>query len=158
MSSVAFASSDNWVEVARFAGSGQINRTESFNCTHVEWRIRWSFNPMPNVELRPPLMFHLRVYDVGGELVEFFISTGQTSGTLNNNRTGSFWLYLDEMYVENYTVIVEQNIESIPEFPSWTSLLVLMVAVVAVILVYRINLRKHNRGDFDVTESLSEAS
>ena len=138
---IAFASSGNWVELTRFTGSGQVNQTESFNCDHVEWRLKWSFNPNPNVELKPPLMFHLRVYEVGGELVEFFIATSQTSGTLNYNRTGSFWLFIDEMYVENYTVIIEQNIDSIPEFSSWTILPLLLATTITVIL-YRKKLHR----------------
>ena len=128
LSSMVFASSENWVEVARFTGSGQLNQSESFSCTHVDWRIRWSFNPSPNVEPNSLLMFHLRVYEVEGELVELFFSPDQTSGTLNYNRTGSFWLYITDISVENYTVIVEQNIDSIPEFPSWIILSMFIVA------------------------------
>ena len=58
----------------------------------------------------------------------------------------------------DFCLVKTNEYGNIPELPSWTSLRVLMVAVVAVILVHKINLRKHNRGDFDVTESLSEAS
>ena len=44
---VAFASSENWVEVTRFTGidTSEMNAitTEPFTCYNVEWRIRWSY-------------------------------------------------------------------------------------------------------------------
>ena len=138
---IAFASSGNWVEVARFTGMGRLE-TDSFDCTHVDWRIRWSFNHSIELgPLGPPLAFTLQVYTVSGELVESFMATSQTSGTLNYNRTGSFWLSINEMYVDNWTVIVEQNIDSIPEFPSWIILPLLMILALVVIVMKKTMLK-----------------
>jgi len=39
--------------------------------------------------------------------------------------------------------------ETVPEFPSWTLISVLLCAIIAVSTIYRINLKKHNKGDFD---------
>lgn len=36
--------SDNWVEVTRFIGTSGFT-TDVFVCDHVEWRIRWEFDP-----------------------------------------------------------------------------------------------------------------
>jgi len=36
--------SDNWVEVTRFIGTKGFT-TDVFVCDHVEWRIRWEFDP-----------------------------------------------------------------------------------------------------------------
>ena len=42
MSGIAFASSENWVEVKRFTGSeSEAYTSDYFTCDHVEWRIRW---------------------------------------------------------------------------------------------------------------------
>jgi len=129
------SSSGNWVEVARFTGMGRLE-TDSFDCTHVDWRIRWSFNHSIELgPLGPPLAFTLQVYTVSGERVE--------SLTLNYNRTGSFWLSINEMYVDNWSVIVEQNIDSIPEFPSWTILVVGIFLVSIIVITYR---RSANQG------------
>ena len=141
-SGVVFASSGNWVEVARFTGMGRLE-TDSFDCTHVDWRIRWSFNHSIELgPLGPPLAFTLQVYTVSGERVESFMATSQTSGTLNYNRTGSFWLSINEMYVDNWSVIVEQNIDSIPEFPSWTPFLPIILVSIMVVIVIRDKLGK----------------
>ena len=130
--SVVFGSSADWVEVARFTETGQgSDKTETFECSHVDWRIRWSFNSIIN---EPPVMFRITVYDSSGNIVDFFVTASDRSGTLNYNTTGSFYLSIGELYVQNYEVIVEQNIDSIPEFPSWMILpLFLGVTFVAIL-------------------------
>jgi predicted secreted protein len=42
--------------------------------------------------------------------------------------------------------LVKTDIQGIPEFTLWAPLLIMIVAIVVVILVYRYNLKKHNRG------------
>ncbi len=56
---VAFASSGNWVEVARFTGASYdyTHKTESFTCNHTEWRIIWGYEP-----IRPYFMKRIRVF------------------------------------------------------------------------------------------------
>lgn len=112
-------SDPNWVEVAKFTGSNQVNQTPTFDCNHAEWRIRWkvnwSFEPNPS---EFPMFFTFNVYDTQEELVDTYFDIFNTNGALNYNRTGSFWLFIDTMYVKNYEIIVEQNVDSIPEFSS----------------------------------------
>jgi hypothetical protein len=130
---LVFCSSENWIEVARFTETGQgSTKTETFECSHVDWRIRWSFLSSIN---EPPLIFAMTVYNSSGKIVDFFITTVQGSGTLDYNRTGSFYLNIRVNYVQNYQVIVEQNIDSIPEFPSWTILPFFLIATVCAIIV-----------------------
>ena len=136
MSDAAFASSGNWVEVSRFNGTIWGGSTEPFTCDHVDWRIKWSYEPTPGDTSVFPLRFRFNVVEVGGKLVEFFIPpSNQIGGTLNINQTGEFYIAIDTMYVENYTVIVEQNLESIPEFPSWIILPLFLIATVFALVI-----------------------
>ena len=69
--------------------------------------------------------------------------TADTNGTsFIHNYQGTFHMYIDVEETESYTIIIEQNIKSIPEFPSWTPLLVTLVAVLFVAVVYRKKLAK----------------
>ena len=137
--SVVFGSSADWVEVARFTETGQgSTKTETFECSHVDWRIRWSFTSSIN---EPPLMFSITVYNSSGRIVDFFVTASGKSGTLNYNTTGSFYLSIGDLYVQNYEIIVEQNIDSIPEFPSW-AILPLLVISTLVAITARNKLRK----------------
>ena len=132
---VVFASLGTWVEVARFTETEQgSNRTETFECSHVDWIIRWSFSSSIN---EPQLMFSITVYNSSGRIVDFFVTASGKSGILNYNTTGSFYLLIGELYVQNYEIIVEQNIDSIPEFPSWIILPLFLTATMIGILVRR---------------------
>ena len=58
----------------------------------------------------------------------------QTSGILKvYNQSGSFYINVDAS-IKNYTIIVEQNINSIPEFPSWAILPLLAVGSISIII------------------------
>ena len=144
-SAIAFASSDNWSEVAILTGGGGISTTKSFTCDHVDWRIRWEIEPNNNSER---IAFLVYIFQTTGthaskswfESIQHY-GTETTSGVLYiYDRNGSF--IMDVLAsIESYTMIIEQNLESIPEFPSWTPLLVMLVAVVAVTVLYRRRLR-----------------
>ena len=137
-SGIVFASSGNWVEVTRFTGTIWGGSTEPFTCDHIEWRIRWSYEPTPSDLSVMPIRFRFNVVESGGELVKFFIpNTGSLSGTLYVNQTGEFYLYIDTIYTENYTIIVEQNLDSIPEFPSWIILPLTMTATLIAAVLKR---------------------
>ena len=124
LNSIVFASSENWLEVVRFTGETEDVTTEVFSCDNVEWRIRWSYSRKPDGPVF--LQFRFYVYDseemiIEEELIEYLFPNEETSGTLYLNQSGSFYLNIHNDGF-NYTVIVEQNTESIPEFPSWAIL------------------------------------
>ena len=149
---IVFASSDNWIEVTRFSGSsahGSIVITEPFSCDHVEWRIRWEFDSghghFPQLHF-----FSFTTYPQGEET--FFVdqiyemANGSLRGTSYiHDNNGTFYMKISTAIVDSYTIIVEQNIDSIPEFPSGAPLLIMLVAVLAVALVYRQILLKQNQ-------------
>jgi hypothetical protein len=136
--------SDNWVEVTRFIGTKGFT-TDAFVCDHVEWRIRWEFDPghWHFVDL---YTLQVTTYKEG-ESTNYFNQireppNGNLSGVELLNQSGTFYLEINSGLIDSYTIIVEENIDSIPEFPSWTPLLITLVAVVAVAVVYRQRLRK----------------
>jgi hypothetical protein len=164
---------ENWVEVTSFTKESvpstwwgdPSGNTDYFNCTRVEWRIRWEYTPHPAVPQYAS--FYVEVYEKKedviwrGELIhegesvlvdvfeEFGMS--ETSGvSYIHNQTGRFYLSIRASNIEDFTIIVEQDIESIPEFPSWAPLLIALVAVVAMTFVYRHKLRKQSRRRFGV--------
>ena len=149
LSGVAFASSENWFEIARFDATMGEGSTESFTVDHVDWRIKWSYNPTVDARVFP-LRFRFNVYEVGNKLAKFYIPpSNQIAGTLNMNQTGNFYLYIDAMYAETYSITIEQNIDSIPEFPSWIiSPLFLVSVLVAIVIRNKIAKQRRNENFF----------
>jgi len=130
-SGIVFASSDNWSEVVRFADAGIILETEPFTVDHVEWRIRWEYEPEPEVpEEHPSLHVYVYTQEYPGSWFESIRKRGteETNGTLYiHDKNGTFHLTIISA-VQNYTLIIEQNLESIPEFPSWIILPLFLIA------------------------------
>jgi hypothetical protein len=69
----------------------------------------------------------------------------ERSGTSYIHTNGSFLMRIKTGDIDSYTIIVEQNLDSIPEFPSWTPLLIMFVAVMTVALSYKQRLQKQNQ-------------
>ena len=139
--------SDNWVEVTRFIGSKGFT-TDVFVCDHVEWRIRWEFDP-GHWHFADLYTLQVTTYKEG-ESTKYFnqireLPSGNLSGVELLNQSGTFYLEINSGLVDSYTIIVEENIDSIPEFPSWAPLLIALVAVVAVAVVYRRKLQNRGR-------------
>ena len=149
MSGVVFASSGNWVEVIRFEGN-ESTQTESFTCDHLEWRIRWEY--VPSFQLTESIFFSVFTYPReegvrGSMYVNSIIEIGseKRSGTSYvHDYQSTFFMIINVIGTENYTIIVEQDIGSIPEFPSWTPLILLSVVVIVLTLVYKRRLLKTN--------------
>jgi hypothetical protein len=154
-SDIAFASSENWVKVVRFSWSGpgphEYRITEPFTCDHVDWRIRWEFY-FEHTHFPEFGHFYVGTYPQGENTspidevsVDGFGERNGTSYIINNK--GEFYMRISTLsVVTSYTIIVEQNLKSIPEFPAWTPLLIMLLAVVAVALIYRRSLHKHDQG------------
>lgn len=113
--SIVFASSDNWVEVTQFDGTIWGKSTEVFTIDSNEWRIKWKYYPTGDPTVMP-LRFMFNVVKVGEGNVNFFIPPAQQiGGTLYMNQTGDYYISFNVIYVENYSVTVEQNIHSNPD-------------------------------------------
>jgi len=146
---VVFASSGNWVEVTRFTGSGSdFSTTDYFTCDHVEWRIRWEYFPGPDF---PSLaLFSVNTYRQGEDV--FSVDTLFQSGSENttgisyvHNKEGTFYMDLSIANTESYTIIVEQDLNSIPEFPTWTiTPLIMVAALIGIIYKMRLNKSKQS--------------
>lgn len=136
----AIGSSENWVEVIRFEGN-ESTQTESFNCNHVEWRIRWSISPEYGRSGVQPGIFNTNVFDnQSNTIVSQFgrIPTIEDDdGTLSFSENGTFYLEINVFRINEYSIIVEQNIDSIPEFPSWTILVSGLLVIASVSIIYR---------------------
>ena len=145
-SDITFASSENWVEVVRFSWSGpgthEYRITEPFTCDYVDWRIRWEFY-FDHTHFPEFGHFSVRTYprgenrsDINSIRVDGFGERNGTSYIINNK--GEFYMRISTLsVVTSYTIIVEQNLESIPEFPSWIILPIFLAATLFAIIIRR---------------------
>jgi len=128
--------SDNWVEVTRFIGTSGFT-TDVFVCDHVEWRIRWEFDP-GHWHFADMYTLWVTTYKEG-ESTKYFNQIreppgGNLSGVELLNQSGTFYLEIGSGLSDSYTIIVEENIDSIPEFPSWIILPLFLTATLIVTL------------------------
>lgn len=130
-----FASSGNWVEVTRFSAHGDSVTTEPFTCDYAEWRIRWEFDPghwhFPQLHT-----FSVTTYPQGEDTVYvdqiYEMANGSKTGThYIHENDGKFYIKISLGIIDGYTIIVEQNIDSIPEFQPW---IVLSIAVTTTLI------------------------
>ena len=138
VSSIVFASSDNWVEVTTFTGSGGVHSTSRFAVDYVDWRIRWEV--IPGNDSERGTSFNAYVYPSSGgpqiEEMHHSIGTEKTTGIKNiYNHRGIFYIVVVTTNIADVKLIIEQNIESIPEFPSWTILPLALIATLSVIVL-----------------------
>ena len=65
-----------------------------------------------------------------------------TNGTeYIHDKNGTFHLEIIST-AQSYTLIIEQNLESIPEFPSWAPMLIVLLIIAIVSVIYRPKLFK----------------
>jgi hypothetical protein len=144
-----------WSEVTTFTGTGntEYQNTTDFAVNYTEWRIRWEYTTDPSYTRAAG--FFVWVYQQGQTgYVDFFSDVGgyNTNGTSYvENRTGTFYMTIlaRPPAVTGTTLIVEQNLESVPEFPPSTVLpLTLTVTLfVAAALSWRKQVRKGSDQD-----------
>jgi hypothetical protein len=127
--SLALAETANWSEVATFTGEGsmEIQNTTYFTISHPEWRIRWTISIDPQYVLAAG--FFVYVYRQGEtqNYVGYIYSIGGSpnNGTaIADNLTGSFYMSVraGSPAILKYTLIVEQDLNSVLEFPQSTFL------------------------------------
>jgi hypothetical protein len=138
--------SPNWSEVTRFTGGGGIHRTEPFTCEHVDWRIRWEYEPRTDDPPASAFHIYIQTHEFISSRIDSMIKLGteETNGTLYiHDNNGTF--HIDVLSsIPSYILIIEQNLNSIPEFPSWTPLILMSVVVIVLTVVYKRRLLKTN--------------
>ena len=134
-------SPSNWTEVTRFTGSGSETYTTTyFNCAYVEWRIKWAYTPDPTYPTYA--MFGLFAYPKGEDIsyISSVIKTGasDTSGTtyIHGNQ-GILYCKITVANTQNYAIIIEQDIDSVPEFPLGPVFVLLTATLFIAILARR---------------------
>lgn len=152
-SNVALVRSASWSEVARFSDLGDYT-TDYFNCSHVLWRINWNYTPSPS---NPTMAgFLANVYQQNGSTsissMGHFGNT-TTNGTSYITQQGTFYLTIQIANLEHYTIVIEQDMESVPEFPSMVLLLVFATGIVVAMTLARRQVRLHR---FQVRSFLRE--
>lgn len=135
--SQAYASPSNWTEVTRFTGSATQD-TDYFVVIHSEWRINWTYTPNPAY----PTMadFGITAKDNTSSLVTSIFETGNTTTTgitYVHNWQGTFYLSISVANLQSYTIIIQQDLDSIPEYTNLTLLASLGLAGLALIISKR---------------------
>ena len=122
--------SGNWVEVARFTGRVGYT-TDYFTCEHVDWRIRWEYDPLSVLfwEGIDPLSVKVRQEGQFALTVSSITGVGSKDGiNYIHDNAGRFYMTISTTFLESFTIIVEQNTESPQTYPSfepslnWTEL------------------------------------
>lgn len=136
-SDVALVASASWSEVTRFSGSNGEYTTDYFNCSHVEWRIDWNYTPSP--DFTEYTAFGAYVYPRNQDVIIasiFEMGNTTTNGTTYVYlRQGEFYLKISAINVENYVVVIEQNLESVPEFSPIFLLSLLMTGILVAMIL-----------------------
>ena len=106
----------------------------------MEWRIRWEYVPHPALPLLA--LFNVYTYPQGEDAlyIDDIIKTGanDTNGTSYiHNNNGTFYSKINVALTESYTIIIEQDLNSIPEFPSLVILPLFLTATVLALVVRR---------------------
>jgi len=100
-----------WREVARWSGSAFPYPAEfnmEFEITHVDWRVRWSYNSVGSFEFES-----LLIIQKDSDLLVYDSSYFDRSGVRNvYNEAGNFSLDVTCLNMYEYTIIVEQDEDS----------------------------------------------
>lgn len=137
--SLVLVETANWSEVATFTGVGssETHNTTTFTIDHPEWQIRWAYTPDPNHSAYAGFIVFVYPQGETNSYVGAIYSIGgsPTNGTAPiHNLTGSFYMSVHAgiLGILNYTLIVEQDLNSVPEFPPST---ILPLALTTALLV-----------------------
>ncbi len=156
------ASSGNWVELARLTGyAPKFGESPLFTCEYDEWSVKWEYVPYAEYPNLTAFSIHVQTHAEveGGPIIPpsfrehedltysltvgSIITSGseETNGILYiNGFNGTFYMDIVSN-ADSYVIIVEQNIEHIPEFPSW-AILPLFLTVTMVLAIYKRKLFK----------------
>ena len=89
-------------------------------------------------------LFEIRLQDTA-EIIGDYRNSGKlniTEGIYNiTDYEGEFYLFIGTN-AKSYSIIVEQNLESIPEFALWTPTLLALAVLTVAVTIYKQRLRK----------------
>ncbi len=173
---IQLVKADRWVEVARFEGdrttinyTKAATYTEPFTIDHYEWHIKWEYKP-GNIS---PIVHYFEVYVYRQGETENYVAhiIAPQDGYFGTfpvyNETGTFYMKITFGIVESYSLVVEQNLDSVLVTPTpmasptpttsdtannspWSlpTELIYVIAVIAVtiLIVIAIFLLKRERG------------
>jgi hypothetical protein len=129
------------VEVVRFEGATSQN-TAYFTCDHAEWRINWSYTVIPETgqyagfAVTPCTNESHLIGSVNGCILQMG-NTSMEGLTYLHNRNGTFYLAISVANVQGYSIVIEQDVESVPEFSAYMMILVMAAGVVIAYAVRR---------------------
>ena len=87
---------------------------------------------------------NIEILDNGG--ITYTIETrryAESGISIVNDHVGTFYISVETSWLVNdYTIIIEQNVDSIPEFPSWVILPLFVVATSIIILIRKTIVQK----------------
>jgi len=144
---------DSWVEVTKFTGHGSLfGATSPFVIDHNEWRIRWEYVPLWVFGPQNDFTFFVvpeenRIEGVftSGMSIAGVNSPVEKNGTLYfPDLNGTFYLHFAPG-TSTWTVIVEQNLDSIPEFSSKTILVTGLLIITTISIIYRHKRKQENQ-------------
>jgi hypothetical protein len=111
---------EHWVEVVRFEGRRDIFTTAPFVCNYSVWRIRYESYSGDRFPMIIPGVYTLNITIYRqGETTDYIdrISEEPTQGMyyyhLIRNNTGSFYMNISTGYSDSYSIIIEQNTDSV---------------------------------------------
>ncbi len=140
LSGIVLGQEENWVEVVRFTGTGAffgstIPSTDPFTINQFDWRIKWEYEI--NIPDLTAFLFDVKLADTG-EIIDSYSNSGNlniTQGIMNiTDYQGELYLFIGTN-AKSYSILVEQNTDSIPEFSSWAILPIGLVSTLVVIVI-----------------------
>lgn len=134
-----------WVEVARFYRNADRldETTENFTCNHMDWRITWLYHPWEGGSVFRITIYRTDTNEVITEINDDYryilTKTGERYISGNN---GTFYLKISAVNIAYYyEIVIEQDLDSIPEFPLFLILPLFMMVTLLSVLICR---RKHS--------------
>ena len=163
---LVFATLGNWVEKGRLTGfAPKFGESPLFTIESNDWRIKWEYVPYSDYPNLTAFSIHVQTHvEVEGGpiippsfiehedqpyslLVGSIIKSGtkETNGILYINDVNGTFVMDIVSNAESYVIIIEENLDAIPEFSSWTILVAGFSAVTVISIIYRQNIRHRRR-------------
>lgn len=126
---------ETWVEIGRWAGGTGYTGTGYFRTTHEHWRIRYYINLSSNAECLMAVYYNGEEKYFGfiyayNESREGCVEITQRTAVLRphiENSIGVFHIDVLMWGEGSYLLIVEQDVDSIPEFTPLTLVLIILL-------------------------------
>lgn len=139
----------NWQNIETFTGASTQD-TDYFTVTATEWRIRWSYTPASGLA-GDLAVFGFNLFEKDGQFTKLpLLKTGrnETSGTTYvHEGQKDYYLKISvaNLATSGYTIIIEQDTETIPNPASYLTAAVIVLIIVIVVIVLAVLLLKKRR-------------